>query len=128
MNNHSLICVWCVTIAKIITFSTIIIFRHRYASAYVTFKWYLKLTEVRWGSGNPFTGRSCMNRMYDTIESVSNYRRTFHCFLRKCHTWEKDLFWYDYVRCLRFLTKIYVHLLVISLENTLHLTMHSTLL
>ncbi len=34
----------------------------------VTFKCYLKVTEVRWGSGNPFTGSTSMSIRYDTIE------------------------------------------------------------
>ncbi len=30
-----------------------------------------------------------MSRIYDTIESVSNNRSIFHCFLQKCHTWDE---------------------------------------
>ncbi len=80
-------------------------FRHRYTSANITFKCNLKLTEVWWGGGNPFTGSTCMSRIYDTIESVSNNRTVFHCFLWKWQTWEKMYFWYDYVTCPSFFNK-----------------------
>ncbi len=52
-------------------------FRNRYTSDNVTFKSYLKPTEVRWDSGNPFAGSTHMSRIYDTMESVSNYRKKY---------------------------------------------------
>ncbi len=49
-------------------------------------------------------------------------------FLAKMPNVRKDLFWYDYVRCVSFLTRFMCILLMISMGNTFHLTLHGTLI
>ncbi len=66
-------------------------FRHRYTSANITLKCNLKLTEVRWSSGNQFTVSTCMNRIYDTIENVSNNRTVFYSFCANAKSGKRSI-------------------------------------